>query len=616
MKNYKYLPGISEEFINKQKYLFQFETKKFDRSNYKSYIFYDPIDIITVINPTELREAFDKIEKYSKNNFIAGFISYETGYYLDKAFQEIVQDNPISSSPFMSFCVFNKAVEFDHRKGVFVNNSEQLPKSSSEKKFEIKDLQLSIIEEEYKHSVDSILDYIKKGDVYQVNYTARCNFSFQGSAYNLYRSLSNCQKVSYSAFLKFDNKYVLSFSPELFFKRNGMDITSKPMKGTIKRGKNTNEDKINRQALLLSEKDRAENTMIVDLIRNDLGKICESGSITVPQLYNIEKYDTLFQMTSTVKGRLKKSTSYFDIFNNIFPCGSVTGAPKIRSMKIIKDNEENSRGVYCGAVGIIFPGKRAVFNVPIRTVEIERDKGTLGIGSGIVADSDPKSEYEECLLKAKFLTEMYPEFRLLETVLWENGYTFLKEHIRRMCRSAEYFDFKYDRSRIMKNLTEFEKSCNFERDNCYRVRVLLTISGGLEFESQKIRLKDSENKFIMISGKRINSDNIFQYHKTTNRVLYDEEYSRISKLGFYDVLFLNERGEVTEGAISNIIIEKEGEFLTPPVSCGLLPGIFRENLIKNRKVREKVMYPDDIINAESIFLCNSVRGKVKVELKN
>lgn len=299
----------------------------------------------------------------------------------------------------------------------------------------------------------------------------------------------------------------------------------------------------------------------------------------------------------------------------------MTGAPKIRTMQILKGLEDDDRKVYCGALGIILPGKRAVFNLPIRTISISNGKGKvlseakgeMGVGGGITIDSDPEEEYRECLLKAKFLTERYRPFSLIETMRWEGRFKFLKEHLKRMRDSAEYFGFTFGRGKITDRLKDAEKK--FKGASPYRVRLLLSKDGNIAVESSKIAISVDPNiGSAAISKLRTDPGNIFLFHKTTNRDLYDSEYKRYRAKGYFDVIFLNTKGEVCEGAISNIIVKKNGKFYTPPLSSGLLPGIFRAHLLKNRHAREKVIFLSDLLDADKVFLCNSVRGLVEVKL--
>jgi para-aminobenzoate synthetase/4-amino-4-deoxychorismate lyase len=314
-------------------------------------------------------------------------------------------------------------------------------------------------------------------------------------------------------------------------------------------------------------------------------------------------------MTSEVRATLKKGITYFDIFRNIFPGGSVTGAPKIRSMQIIKELEKEPRNIYCGALGIIFPKNKAVFNMPIRTASLNANTGEMGVGSGIVYDSGASKEFSECILKARFLTDRYQEFCLLETILWDRGYKFLNEHLVRMKRSAQYFNFNFNYPKVTEALNSAKRK--FKVGTPYKVRLLLGRNGNLKLEYATM-IGENGIKYIAISKYRIDPQKLFRYHKTTNRKLYDSEYRHYQRQGYFDVIFLNKRGEVAEGAVSNIVFEKNKKYYTPPVSCGVLPGIFRRYFIKKYRAQEKKIFLEDLLKADRVFLCNSVRGLTEI----
>ncbi|MFC1804494.1 aminodeoxychorismate synthase component I [Candidatus Omnitrophota bacterium] len=610
---YHRLPALNPEFIDSKEHFLLFETGLFSREDFQSYIFTDPVKVIRVMRYQDVKPAFARIEELSRDHYLAGYFSYELGYYFENT---LFRHNQDFSYPLIYLCAFKQPTVFNHKTGRI---SKEVPglfdRGRKQDDFSIRHLRLSFDGTRYAKKIRRLKEYIRCGDAYQVNFTGKYLFDFQGSAFSLYQYLKNRQSVPYASFCKLKSEHVISLSPELFFKRNGLDIYSKPMKGTINRGKSAREDKERSDSLSSSLKDRAENLMIVDLIRNDLGRISKTGSVAVAGMFDIEKYNTLFQMTSTVKSRLKKDTTYFEIFRNIFPGGSVTGAPKIRTMQIIRELEDSPRKVYCGALGLISPGKKAVFNMPIRTITLAGGKGEMGTGSGIVYDSKAQSEFRECILKARFLTEKYSSFYLLETIAWNGRYRFLKEHLKRMEDSAKYFGFSFDRKRITGVLRSSEKG--FQRWRGYRVRLLLDQHGDLRVECFPIARQGPkpQEKYIAFSRYRRNPQDVFCYHKTTNRQLYDREYRSHLKEGYLDVIFLNTRGEVTEGAVSNLVIKKGRKFFTPPVSCGLLPGIFRDFLIKKYRAKEQVIYPEDLLRADKIFLCNSVRGLTQVKIR-
>jgi len=591
-----------------------FETLKTTDLDSNNFVFYDPLEIIETKRLDSLEEIFKRIEKLSKRYYLAGYISYEAGFY----FQEGLKSNFPRIFPFslVKLGVFEKAKIFPAFEKEIQNCYKEFLKE--EKKYKIKNLNLSQNFSEYKEKIKRIKEYLRNGDIYQLNYTLRYKFDFEGSAFRLYQNLKEKQKTPYTAFLKFNNEYVLSISPELFFRIEKDRIICKPMKGTAKRGKNIYEDKIKAKNLFKSIKNRAENVMITDLVRNDLGRICKEGSVKVTKLFEVEKYETLFQMTSTIEGILKENITYLDIFKSLFPCGSITGAPKIRSMEIINELENLPRKVYCGAVGIIFPSKdlkKCVFNVPIRTVIINKNRGEMGVGGGVVVSSKTLSEYEECKLKANFLIKRHKEFRLFESILYNKGYVFLEEHLKRLKNSAEYFGFNFDILKIRQILKEVEKKLNDKK--FYKVKLFLDKKGKVEVEWQILKnLKFKGKNQVILSKAKTDPHNVFLYHKTTNRNLYDSEYRKALNNGFCEVIFTNKKGEITEGAISNIFILKDGIYFTPPVSAGLLDGIYRRYFIKAncKKVIEKSLFFQDLLKADKIFICNSVRGLFPVTL--
>jgi para-aminobenzoate synthetase/4-amino-4-deoxychorismate lyase len=375
--------------------------------------------------------------------------------------------------------------------------------------------------------------------------------------------------------------------------------------------------------------------MIVDLLRNDLGRLMHyiaDGDVQVDSLFDVETYETLLQMTSTITGKTARDAlaevSLHNFFKAIFPCGSITGAPKIRTMEIIDELEGGRRGVYTGAIGYMAPSGEAVFNVPIRTVVLDGSKGEMGIGSGIVHDSEPEQEWQECLLKGRFLTHPRKSFSLIETILWlpQNGFWLLDEHLHRLENSANYFLFFCDLEKIRKDLVEREKNFNKE---ARRVRLILEKDGSFtltdsECEEPKTLILPSEPNLdlpdlpkIGLSHERVDGDSCWFYHKTTNRELYDKEFAAAQSQNLVDVIFCNQEGRVTEGCISNIIIYRSGTYCTPPVTDGLLSGVMRQYLKDNcpHPFLEQTLTIEDVQEADAVFLCNSVRGVVQVSLQ-
>jgi para-aminobenzoate synthetase/4-amino-4-deoxychorismate lyase len=390
------------------------------------------------------------------------------------------------------------------------------------------------------------------------------------------------------------------------------------MKGTAPRGRTIAEDRAQSERLRSDPKNRSENVMIVDLLRNDLGRISRFGTVRAEELFTVERLPTLWQMTSTVTALLRDEVRSHDIFRALFPCGSITGAPKVRAMQLISEIEEHPRGVYTGAIGFFSP-RRTVFNVAIRTLELEDGQGTMGAGSGIVIDSNAADEYRECLLKAKFLTgprdEFPAEFSLVETLLWESGYPFIELHLDRLEDSAGYFGFACDRGEVRSKLEKV--ALDFEPETMWKVRLLVDREGGITVSNEKLARREGEahNARARISRQQTDPSDAMLFHKTTHRPLYTQSLKEAACAGFDDVLFFNLRGEVTEGAISNVFVEKNGLLLTPPVECGLLAGVYRRHLLETRRdVEERVLCEEDLRSADRVYLANAVRGLRCVEL--
>jgi len=387
------------------------------------------------------------------------------------------------------------------------------------------------------------------------------------------------------------------------------------MKGTAARGRTTAEDSHMAEWLCNDEKNQSENVMIVDLIRNDLGRICKVGTVRVKSLFAVERYPTLWQMTSTVTGELRSNVGFYDIFRALFPCGSITGAPKIRAMQLLGEIEGEPRGVYTGAIGF-FSHERTVFNVAIRTLDLNGEDATMGVGGGIVIDSTAEEEYRECRLKAAFLSRTDEPFSLIETLLWRGDYPLLDLHLDRLTDSAEYFGFACDREQVKAAL--ISASTSFADVQACKVRLLMANDGSLQIEYELIPQAERESGEpgrVCIARERTDPGDRFFFHKTTNRSMYASASRVANETGLADLLFLNVRGEVTEGAIHNVFIEKDGRWITPPVTCGLLPGVYRRHLLETRSdVEERVLTLRDLEAADAIYLTNAVRGIRRVIL--
>ena len=574
-----------------------------------TYVFNFSPEIEITADKSNLFGSLEKADEYIRKGFSGfGLIPYEAGYLLEKKLNKLLDEN----DPLLKFYFFES-----DKVQVIPSGEIEFAIDDEPDKYHIKDFNLNTTKQEFFDSIVKIKNYISEGDTYQVNYTIKGKFKFDGELISLFKQMIFNQSAKYSAFINTGDSYVLSFSPELFFSTDNKIITARPMKGTSKRGVNNVADSLSFYSLRNSEKNRAENLMILDLLRNDLGRISEFGTVRLRKLFSVEKYETLLQMVSEVESVLKDKIEIAEIIKNIFPCGSVTGAPKISTMQIINEIEKENRGIYTGAIGLFHQDKK-IFNVAIRTVSLKGDpknkslQGEIGIGSGIVWDSDSEKEYDEVLLKSKFLTNPDPYFEIFETMKFSGGtYERLDMHLSRLQDAASFFLFQFDKNQVIETLTK--ETSNYETGKNYRVKVILNKWGKIKIEVKDIKLTSGEIK-IIISDRTVSTENKFQYFKTTNRGLYNSEHKKYRVKGFFDVVFINEKRQIAEGAITNIFINKKGMLYTPPLSSGILSGIYRKHwLHTNINIKEEVLYKDDLLIADEIILTNSVRGKIRID---
>ncbi|WP_420126354.1 aminodeoxychorismate synthase component I [Longimicrobium sp.] len=520
----------------------------------------------------------------------AGFVAYEAAPAFDPA---LATHPPDPRLPLAWFAVY-------------VSRDDVVPTwDAAGGEAELGAWSIDVPESEYLPKVERVRALIAAGDTYQTNFTARLRASFRGDPVALYERLCLGQRSAFCACFDLgDGTTVVSASPELFFRAEGRELELKPMKGTRPRGRWTAEDRALAAELARSPKDRAENLMIVDLLRNDAGRLAEFGSVRVERLYDVERYETVHQMTSTIRARLRPDVGLADVFRALFPCGSVTGAPKVRTMEIIRDLEPSPRGVYCGAIGLVSPGE-AVFSVGIRTLLLDAAAGTaeLGVGSGITWDSDSAAEYRESWSKAAFVRRAPAGFRLLETMLWEpaDGWFLLDGHLRRLADSAEYWGYAFDADEAVRRLSALVPVFV---GLPMRVRLMLDREGRMEIEA-RTHVPSNEPARIAIAAEPVDSADPRLYHKTTSRAMYERRAA--SRPDSDDVLLVNERGELTESAIANLVVRIDGALWTPPLECGLLPGVLRAHLLATGEIRERVLHPADLARAEDVWLINSVR---------
>jgi para-aminobenzoate synthetase/4-amino-4-deoxychorismate lyase len=548
----------------------------------------------------EVLPALDEIDRaVAAGLHAAGFVAYEAAPAMDNA---LACRTAHPALPLLTFGIFRDRIDaplsLDSERVGAGTFGEPLPMTGPD---------------EYERAIKRILDYIGAGDTYQVNYTFPLRGTFQGDPDDLYRSLCRAQHSEYCAMLRFEDVAILSASPELFFSWRDGELRMKPMKGTRPRGRWTEEDDALAEALRTSAKDRAENLMIVDLLRNDLGRIARFGSVNVESLYDIERYPTVHQMTSTVVAKTTPEASLRDVFRALFPSGSVTGAPKVRTSEIILELEPSPRGVYTGAIGFASPGE-AVFSVAIRTVLLDLTSGVyeLGVGSGITADSDPAAEYAECLSKAAFLRAEAPRVGLIESLRLEHpgGFRRLKRHLARMQRSARYFGFPFEPDAARQELDHLAAGL---APGIYKARLELDAAGRLTSTAEAIPATLPTARLGM-ARTPVSSTDRFLYHKTTRREPYQRALA--DRPDCDDVILWNEKGELTETTVGNLVLELDGELVTPSLPAGLLPGVFREELLERGAIAERTLARADLDRAARVFVINSVREWRPALLRN
>lgn len=572
-------------------------------------LFSEPEEIVSAWTPDEVAPQLARIEAATAEGlYAAGFLAYELGYVLEPKIRALLPEG--RNVPLLWFGLYKTPREMTESEV-----DHWLATHTKSGSYQFTSVTTGWDQEAYEGRFAAVQEKIRAGDIYQLNLTFKARFRLEGSPLTFYRDMRRRQRVAYGGIVDTGEVTVLSASPELFIEKDGRVVSTRPMKGTAPRAGTPEADAEARHVLSTDVKQRAENLMIVDLMRNDLGRIADVGSVGVTDLFTVETFRTLHQMTSGVEATLKDGLGLSDLIRAIFPPGSVIGAPKIRAMELIHAYETEPRGVYCGAIGHITPKGGALFNVAIRTPVIFRGgQGEMGIGSGVVYDSVGAKEYAECLLKMKFLTDPPKSFELIETLLYDGGQGFwlLDGHLARLKASAAYFGYPYDESAVRAALDHAVLGKAGAR---LRVRLLLSEDGGVSVTvaDQPAQADGAVMRFV-ISDTRVDSANPFLFHKTTRRELYDREWKHYADTaGADEVLYLNERGELAEGSRTNVFIKSGGKLLTPPLTSGLLPGVLRRDLIARGEAEEAVLTLQDLARAEAVFVGNSVRGLVRAE---
>jgi para-aminobenzoate synthetase/4-amino-4-deoxychorismate lyase len=554
-----------------------------------------PTEILVAHSVDEVRPVLDRAIRWAEAGKIAaGFLAYEAAPAFDPAFSV----HPPAGTPRAWFALYESMDV-----GVLPIADAASP--------EISAWRAECSPAEYAARVSDARDRIAAGETYQVNLTQRLRARCHADPAGLFAHLLRSQPTEWAAYLDLGGAAVASASPECFFVLEEDELLCKPMKGTAPRGRWTEEDEARRSGLAQSEKDRAENAMIVDMVRNDLGRIAAYGTVRVADAFAVEPHPTVFQMTGTVTARSHAPLA--EIVAALFPAASITGAPKVRTMRVIRELETSPRGVYTGCIGTFGPGRRARFNVAIRTAWIDRGAGelTYGAGGGVVWDSTPSSEHDECLLKARVLTEPRPAFQLLETLRWRatGGFSLKRLHLSRLARSAAYFGFPVDLEEISAALDRFGAQLP---PGMHRVRLLVERDGAFRMESAPMaRSRPRTIRRVAWASSPVDEGDPFLFHKTTHRAVY--EAARAEAPEADDVLLYNREGLLTESTIANVVLRLDGELVTPPVGSGLLAGTFREALLRRGTVRERPVRTGEVERAEGLWLVNSVRGWMPAE---
>ena len=578
-----------------------------------SFLFTNATRLIQTCVATELPDCFAAIEQALATGFhVAGYMTYEAGALL----QGGVPHPLPAGAPLLCFGIYESVERFDHFGSGAASGKTEAPAEP---------LDLAIMPalpySKYEQNIAAIQHWIGAGDSYQVNYTIPFRTESLESPQRIYEALAPAQASGYAAVVHLADSTnnaptILSFSPELFFATDAIrNIITRPMKGTAPRREDEAGDIIEAARLADDEKNRAEHVMIVDLLRNDLGRVCEPGSIQTSNLFRVETYPTLHQMTTDVRGRLRPDAKWLDIFRSLFPSGSITGAPKRRTMEIIHQVENEARGAYTGAIGYIAPDGTSSFSVAIRTLQVrhheDRCSITMGVGGGIVADSTAPSEYAECLLKTEFVRRASKRLHLIETMRADGAILRFEDlHLARVTRTAKELGIPHDEQEIRKAIHDYLQS-HLSSDP-QRIRLTIETSGELGITSKPLDSWRSTLRIRLARGRMVQGDPALR-HKTNFRPTYDEELHAAKDRGFDESIFANDAGLVTEGCVTNVFLLRGDRLVTPYLDCGVLPGVLRKTLMEHGLVDETVVPLQELESCEVLLLGNSLRGFYPVE---
>ena len=556
------------------------------------HLFTEPIKELKTRDIDQVEALLKEVETYQEAGFYAvGYVSYEAAPAFEKKLA--VHPAPLMGEYLLYFTIHQEV--------------ETLPFPED---YEAVDLPANWQEEveapTYQEAIKTIHHHIRQGDTYQVNYTVQLSQELKSDPLAIYNRLVVEQKAHYNAFIQHDDVSILSISPELFFEQDDRLLTTRPMKGTTHRGL-TNQADLQEAAWLKADpKNRAENMMIVDLLRNDMNRISEIGSEHVTRLCQVEQYSTVWQMTSTIESRLRAEIDLVQTFRALFPCGSITGAPKISTMEIIQKTEKAPRGVYCGTIGILLPKGKRIFNVAIRTLQMQGDQAIYGVGGGITWDSKWESEYQETKQKSAVLYRQEPRFELLTTGRIHQGeLTFLDQHVTRLRESSRYFAYPYDEPKLLKELQE--ELAHLESNLDYRCRIALQKNGAFHLVITELTDLPASYLQAQLTEQKLDLATPFTYFKTSQRDHLNQSD--------HEQIFHLPDGTLLETTIGNLVLEIEGQLYTPPAHLPLLDGIYRRHLLETQQVEEKLLTLNDLTDADRIYACNALRGLYELDFQ-
>lgn len=556
------------------------------------HLFTKPMKELKTRDIDQVEALLKEVETYQEAGFYAvGYVSYEAAPAFEKKLA--VHPAPLMGEYLLYFTIHQEV--------------ETLPFPED---YEAVDLPANWKEEveapAYQEAIETIHHHIRQGDTYQVNYTVQLSQELKSDPLAIYNRLVVEQKAHYNAFIQHDDVSILSISPELFFEQDDRLLTTRPMKGTTRRGL-TNQADLKEAAWLEADpKNRAENMMIVDLLRNDMNRISEIGSEQVTRLCQVEQYSTVWQMTSTIESRLRAEVDLVQTFRSLFPCGSITGAPKISTMEIIQKTEKSPRGVYCGTLGILLPKGKRIFNVAIRTLQMQGNQAIYGVGGGITWDSKWESEYQETKQKSAVLYRQEPRFELLTTGRIHQGeLTFLEQHLTRLREASRYFAYPYDEPKLLKELQE--ELAHLESNLDYRCRIALQKNGTFHLVITELTDLPASYLQAQLTEQKLDLATPFTYFKTSQR-------DHLSQSDHEQIFHLPD-GTLLETMIGNLVLEIEGQRYTPPAHLPLLDGIYRRHLLETQQVEEKLLTLNDLTDADRIYACNALRGLYELDFQ-